>query len=55
MAATNFGGEEVIYGYDESQIIIIPVPYDATSTYIRGADRGPDAILRHHPPSSSMI
>lgn len=49
MAATNFGGEEVIYGYDESQIIIIPVPYDATSTYIRGADRGPDAILKASP------
>lgn len=43
--AKNFGGEEVIYSYEESQVIIIPVPYDATSTYIKGADRGPDAIL----------
>jgi len=49
MAVTNFGGEEVIYSYDESKIIIVPVPYDATSTYIRGADRGPAAILEASP------
>jgi agmatinase len=41
----NFGGHEVVYGYDESKIIILPVPYDETSTWMRGADRGPDAIL----------
>jgi agmatinase len=45
MAVINFGGDEVVYSYDESQIIIIPVPYDATSTYLKGADRGPAAIL----------
>jgi agmatinase len=49
MTITNFGGEEVIFDYDESQIIIIPVPYDATSTYIRGADKGPAAILEASP------
>jgi len=26
MAITNFGGDEVLYGYDESKIIIVPVP-----------------------------
>jgi agmatinase len=41
----NFGGNEVVYSYDESEIIILPVPYDETSTWIRGADKGPDAIL----------
>lgn len=41
----NFGGDEVVYGYDESEIIIVPVPYDKTSTWIKGADKGPDAIL----------
>ncbi|HOE26016.1 MAG TPA: arginase family protein, partial [Bacteroidales bacterium] len=46
---TNFGGEEVVYSYDESRIIIVPVPYDATSTYIRGADKGPSAILEASP------
>jgi len=49
MSVTNFGGDEVVYSYDESQIIILPVPYDATSTYIRGADRGPAAILDASP------
>jgi agmatinase len=41
----NFGGNEVVYNYSESEIIIVPVPYDATSTWMRGADKGPAAIL----------
>jgi len=41
----NFGGHEVVYGYNESEIIILPVPYDETSTWMRGADKGPEAIL----------
>jgi agmatinase len=41
----NFGGAEVVYDYSGSDIIIIPVPYDATSTWIKGADKGPDAIM----------
>jgi len=41
----NFGGNEVIYDYNESRIIIVPVPYDETSTWMKGADKGPDAIL----------
>lgn len=42
----NFGGDEVVYDYSESAIIIVPVPYDETSTWMRGADKGPDAILQ---------
>jgi len=30
---------------DKSSIVIIPVPYDATSTWIKGTDKGPMAIL----------
>jgi agmatinase len=45
----NFGGEEIAYSYDESKVIIVPVPYDATSTYIKGADKGPAAILEASP------
>lgn len=41
----NFGGAEVVYDYEESGIIIVPVPYDETSTWMRGSDRGPDAIM----------
>jgi agmatinase len=41
----NFGGYEVDYSYPESAIVILPVPYDETSTYMRGADKGPYAIM----------
>jgi agmatinase len=41
----NFGGNEVVYNYQESEIVIVPVPYDETSTWMKGADKGPDAIL----------
>lgn len=29
----------------KSRIVILPVPYDATSTWMRGSAKGPDAIL----------
>jgi agmatinase len=45
----NFGGNEVVYNYQESGIIIVPVPYDETSTWMKGADKGPDAILDASP------
>lgn len=41
----NFGGDEVLYDYSGSGIIIVPVPYDETSTWIKGADKGPDAVM----------
>ncbi len=41
----NFGGNEVVYSYPDSHIVILPVPYDETSTWMKGADKGPDAIL----------
>ena len=42
----NFGGIPAeLSGYEVSPIVILPVPFDATSTWIKGADRGPDAIL----------
>ncbi len=41
----NFGGAEVVYDYAGSGIIIVPVPYDETSTWLKGSDKGPDAIL----------
>ncbi len=30
---------------ETANIVLIPVPYDGTSTWIKGADRGPDAML----------
>lgn len=41
----NFGGKEVLYDYSASRIIIVPVPYDETSTWMKGSDKGPDAIM----------
>jgi agmatinase len=41
----NFGGDEVVYDYLESDVILIPVPYDETSTWMKGSGRGPDAIF----------
>jgi len=41
----NFGGDEVISDYGCSGIVILPVPYDETSTWMKGADRGPEAIM----------
>jgi len=41
----NFGGNEVVYGYDESEIVVLPVPYDETSTWMRGADKAPNAVF----------
>jgi len=51
----NFGGNEVVYSYSESRIIIVPVPYDGTSTWMKGADKGPDAILEHLSILNSMM
>lgn len=41
----NFGGNEVVYDYHSSRIVILPVPYDETSTWMKGANKGPDAIM----------
>jgi len=41
----NFGGNEVVYDFTSSKVIIVPVPYDETSTWMKGADKGPDAIM----------
>ena len=30
---------------NKSEIVILPVPYDGTSTWQKGADRGPDALI----------
>ncbi|MBI5217907.1 MAG: agmatinase [Bacteroidia bacterium] len=30
---------------DTAEIVVLPVPYDGTSTWIKGADKGPAAIL----------
>jgi agmatinase len=42
----NYGGIETEYAtYDKAKFVVVPVPYDLTSTYQSGSRRGPGAIL----------
>jgi len=44
--AVNFGDLPDKYSsLDKAAIVILPIPYDETSTWIKGADKGPQAIL----------
>ncbi|TVR03707.1 MAG: agmatinase [Phormidium sp. GEM2.Bin31] len=40
-----FIGEEVDVGYDAARVVILPVPYEATTTYRQGCQHGPAAVL----------
>mgnify|MGYP000845995981 FL=1 len=42
---TYAGIPEEFSTYENASIVLVPVPYDGTSTYGKGADKGPDAIL----------
>lgn len=43
----NFGGLPPQFsGAADSRVAIVPVPYDGTSTWVKGADKGPAAILQ---------
>lgn len=42
----NYGGIEAGHAtYDEAKFVVVPIPYDLTSTYQSGSRRGPGAIL----------
>lgn len=41
-----FGGlEEEYSNYKKAKAVIVPVPFDKTTTYIHGTSRGPDALI----------
>jgi agmatinase len=40
-----FLGSDVAAAYDNAKVVILPIPYEATTTYRRGCEHGPDAIL----------
>lgn len=40
-----FLGSDVAADYDAARVVILPIPYEATTTYRRGCENGPDAIL----------
>jgi agmatinase len=43
----NFGGLPPEYSqYADSRVVVLPVPYDLTSTWMKGADKGPEAIIK---------
>ncbi|MFO0873236.1 MAG: agmatinase [Phycisphaerales bacterium] len=45
-ATTGFGGlPKKFSAYDSAAIVVLPVPYDGTSTWKKGADRGPKALI----------
>ena len=31
--------------YEKSKVVILPIPYEKTTTYMEGTKKGPDAIL----------
>lgn len=42
----NYGGIDVAHtAYERAKFVVVPVPYDLTSTYQSGSRRGPGAIL----------
>ncbi len=42
----NYGGlPEEFSSLSNSKIAILPIPYDGTSTWVKGSDKGPDALL----------
>jgi agmatinase len=42
----NFGDLQDEYAsLDKAEIVILPVPYDGTSTWQKGADKGPEALI----------
>src|SRR3989344_6544323 len=41
----SYGNLPAEYCKESAKIVILPVPYDETSTWIKGADKGPAAII----------
>lgn len=45
MKRTYAGIPEKYAAYDSARVVLLPVPYDGTSTWQKGADKGPEAFL----------
>lgn len=43
---TYAGIPEAYAGIEKAKVVLIPVPYDGTSTWQKGADKGPEAFLK---------
>ena len=42
---TQFLGSEAITSYQDARVVILPIPYEATTTYRKGCETGPESIL----------
>ncbi len=42
---TPFLGEEFATDYDQARVVIVPIPFEATTTYRQGCQQGPEALL----------
>jgi agmatinase len=40
-----FLGSDIKSSYEASRVVILPIPYEATTTYRKGCENGPDALL----------
>ena len=46
MQTNNYAGiPDEFAKLEQAKIVLIPVPYDGTSTWQKGADKGPEAFL----------
>lgn len=44
-AVQPFLGSEIKASYEESRVVILPIPYEATTSYRKGCENGPDDLL----------
>jgi agmatinase len=45
-APMNYGGlDETSSSFDKARVVILPVPYDRTASYMKGTAKGPEAIV----------
>ncbi|MGB3514855.1 MAG: arginase family protein, partial [Elainellaceae cyanobacterium] len=44
-AHSPFLGDEVAADYETARVVILPIPYEATTTYRKGCQDGPASIL----------
>jgi agmatinase len=44
-AVQPFLGSEIKASYEASRVVILPIPYEATTTYRKGCENGPEALL----------
>lgn len=40
-----FLGDDVAASYDQAKVVLLPIPFEATTTYRQGCANGPDALL----------